>query len=150
MNGSVSVEDTQGDAIGSGARVASSLEERIDRSPGWAFAWLSLAYVAIVAVLSSFKLLWLDELITLSIARSGGVGAIWHALASGADSESPRNAAARPVEQGTVRRSRLRLPAARSDGVLGRYVFPVSIPAQQGPCDLGTGRRAAVDVDGSV
>ncbi len=35
------------------------------------------------------KMLWLDELITLHIARLGSVLAIWHALAAGADPNPP-------------------------------------------------------------
>lgn len=50
---------------------------------------LTVAYVGIVCVLSSFKLLWLDELITLHIARLGSVSAIWRALAHGADPNPP-------------------------------------------------------------
>jgi hypothetical protein len=50
---------------------------------------LTLGYAAVVAVLSSVKLLWLDELITLHIARLGSVSAIWHALANGADPNPP-------------------------------------------------------------
>jgi len=65
------------------------IEERINRSPRWAFAWLSLAYFIVVASMSSLKLLWLDELITLHIARLGGLHAIWHALALGADPNPP-------------------------------------------------------------
>jgi hypothetical protein len=42
-----------------------------------------------VAVLSHLKLLWLDEFITLHIARLGSVTAIWHALAMGADPNPP-------------------------------------------------------------
>jgi 4-amino-4-deoxy-L-arabinose transferase-like glycosyltransferase len=61
------------------------LEERIDRSPSQAFALLSVFYFVVVFALSSLKLLWLDELITLHIARLGSPSAIWHALALGAD-----------------------------------------------------------------
>jgi 4-amino-4-deoxy-L-arabinose transferase-like glycosyltransferase len=53
------------------------------------FAALTLLYVAAVSGLSSLKLLWLDELITLHIARLGSFGAIWHALARGADPNPP-------------------------------------------------------------
>lgn len=61
----------------------------IDRYPGRAFAALTVAYVAIVFLLSSMKLLWLDELITLHIAQMGSLSAIWHALAHGADPNPP-------------------------------------------------------------
>jgi hypothetical protein len=64
-------------------------EESIDRSPGRAFLVLSIAYFVVVLILSSFKLLWLDELITLHIAKLGSASAIWHALARGADPNPP-------------------------------------------------------------
>ncbi len=54
-----------------------------------AFALLSLIYFFVVYFLSSLKLLWLDELITLHIARLGSIGAIWQALAAGADPNPP-------------------------------------------------------------
>lgn len=66
-----------------------TLEQRIDAAPGWWFVWLSVLYFFVVFCLSSMKLLWLDELITLHIAKSGGLGAIWHALSSGADPNPP-------------------------------------------------------------
>jgi 4-amino-4-deoxy-L-arabinose transferase-like glycosyltransferase len=43
----------------------------------------------VVVVLSSVKLLWLDELITLHIARLGSLSAIWNALVHGADPNPP-------------------------------------------------------------
>jgi hypothetical protein len=46
-------------------------------------------YAAVVFVLSSVKLLWLDELITLHIARLGSLSAIWNALGHGADPNPP-------------------------------------------------------------
>jgi hypothetical protein len=42
-------------------------------------------YLAIVVVQASRKLLWVDELITLAIARQDGLVGIWKALAAGAD-----------------------------------------------------------------
>ncbi len=42
-----------------------------------------------VVLLSHFKLLWLDELITLHIARLAGPAAIWRALVNGADPNPP-------------------------------------------------------------
>lgn len=65
------------------------LESRIERSPWKSFAILTLLYVTMVVFLSHFKLLWLDELITLHIARLGSIGAIWTALARGADPNPP-------------------------------------------------------------
>jgi len=52
----------------------SGLEERIARSPWGAFAILTILYVIVVITQSHFKLLWLDELITLHIARQPSVG----------------------------------------------------------------------------
>lgn len=66
-----------------------SIEENIDRSPLRAFLGLSALYFLAVFVLSSMKLLWLDELITLHIAKLSGPGAIWDALARGADPNPP-------------------------------------------------------------
>jgi hypothetical protein len=65
------------------------LQDKVNQSPGRAFALLTLLYLAVVLTLSSVKLLWLDELITLHIARLGSVGAIWDALARGADPNPP-------------------------------------------------------------
>jgi len=65
------------------------LTDGVDRRPVRAFAVLTVFYVCVVAVLSSVKLLWLDELITLHIARLGSFGAIWNALAQGADPNPP-------------------------------------------------------------
>jgi hypothetical protein len=74
-----------------GARnpVKTAVEEAIDRAPGRAFAWLSAVYFTAVFVLSWFKLLWLDELITVHIAKHGGPAAIWDALEHGADPNPP-------------------------------------------------------------
>ncbi|MFP5236097.1 MAG: ArnT family glycosyltransferase [Acidobacteriota bacterium] len=66
-----------------------TLEQRIDVAPGWWFAWLSVLYFLVVFCLSSMKLLWLDELITLHIAKTGGLASIWQALSSGADPNPP-------------------------------------------------------------
>ncbi len=65
------------------------MEDRIDRSPDRAFILLSIFYFIVVFALSSLKLLWLDELITLHIARLGSASAIWSALAQGADPNPP-------------------------------------------------------------
>lgn len=67
----------------------SESETRIDRAHVRAFVFLSLVYFVAVFTLSSVKLLWLDELITLHIARYGGPAAIWQALARGADPNPP-------------------------------------------------------------
>lgn len=74
-----------------GAEVAGTarVETQIDRAPLRAFACLSLFYLVAVFTLSSMKVLWLDELITLHIAKSGGPVAIWHVLERGADPNPP-------------------------------------------------------------
>jgi hypothetical protein len=61
----------------------------IDRHPVRAFAFLTCLYFVAVFGLSSLKLLWLDELITLHIARLSGPAAIWQALWRGADPNPP-------------------------------------------------------------
>ena len=66
-----------------------SLETAIIRSPWRAFLVLSIIYFFVVFSLSSHKLLWLDELITLHIARLGSAKAIWDALQRGADPNPP-------------------------------------------------------------
>jgi dolichyl-phosphate-mannose-protein mannosyltransferase len=71
------------------ASAARRLQASIDRSPVPALAVLTTFYLCVVAVLSSLKLLWLDELITVHIAQLGSVGAIWNALAQGADPNPP-------------------------------------------------------------
>jgi 4-amino-4-deoxy-L-arabinose transferase-like glycosyltransferase len=65
------------------------LEGWVDARPATAFALLTAFYVIVVYVLSSAKLLWLDELITLHIARLADAHAIWDALARGADPNPP-------------------------------------------------------------
>jgi hypothetical protein len=71
------------------ANAASRLEAWIDHSPARAFAVLSVGYIGVVVALSSVKLLWLDELITLHIAQLGSARAIWNALSQGADPNPP-------------------------------------------------------------
>jgi hypothetical protein len=73
----------------SSAPFGSSLQSQIDAYPLRAFAALSCFYVVAVVGLSHFKLLWLDELITLHIAQLSGPSAIWNALAHGADPNPP-------------------------------------------------------------
>ena len=75
----VSLPETRGSAI----------TTWIDAHPFRAFLLLTIFYVGVTASLSSLKLLWLDELITLHIARLGSPSAIWHALAEGADPNPP-------------------------------------------------------------
>ncbi|HET9087900.1 MAG TPA: hypothetical protein VFN53_10285 [Acidobacteriaceae bacterium] len=61
----------------------------IDNRPVHAFSLLTLGYALAVSALSWAKLLWLDELITLHIARLGSGPAIWRALSQGADPNPP-------------------------------------------------------------
>ncbi len=64
-------------------------QEWFNRFPVKGFVALTALYVMAAVVLSSYKLLWLDELITLHIARLSSAAAIWHALADGADPNPP-------------------------------------------------------------
>jgi 4-amino-4-deoxy-L-arabinose transferase-like glycosyltransferase len=66
-----------------------AFQESIDARPWLAFAVLTIFYVCAVYGLSRTKLLWLDELITLHIARLPDAHAIWGALARGADPNPP-------------------------------------------------------------
>lgn len=61
----------------------------IERHPWSMFAALTILYFLAVACLSSLKLLWLDELITLHIASLKSAGAIWQALGRGVDPNPP-------------------------------------------------------------
>jgi 4-amino-4-deoxy-L-arabinose transferase-like glycosyltransferase len=70
-------------------RFALALDSGITRRPWASFALFSAVYFVIVFTLSSFKLLWLDELITLHISRLGSFTAIWHALQQGVDPNPP-------------------------------------------------------------
>jgi 4-amino-4-deoxy-L-arabinose transferase-like glycosyltransferase len=65
------------------------LESWVNARPAIAFALLTVFYFIAVCALSSTKLLWLDELITLHIASLPDAHAIWGALARGADPNPP-------------------------------------------------------------
>jgi len=69
--------------------LALGMEGAVNRRPWWGFAVFSAFYFVIVFSLSSMKLLWLDELITLHIAQLGSLPAMWHALARGVDPNPP-------------------------------------------------------------
>jgi hypothetical protein len=71
------------------SRSAVAFGNAIDAHPVRAFAVLTAAYFATTFILSSLKLLWLDEFITLHIARLPNATAIWHALDRGADPNPP-------------------------------------------------------------
>lgn len=60
-----------------------------DEHPVAAFAVLTVLYLIVVFTQSSFKLLWLDELITLHLAQLSSFHDLWHALAIGADPNPP-------------------------------------------------------------
>jgi Dolichyl-phosphate-mannose-protein mannosyltransferase len=69
--------------------LAERLAAWIDAGPVRAFLLLTIFYAVVVFGLSTVKLLWLDELITLHIAQLGGASAIWQALRQGADPNPP-------------------------------------------------------------
>lgn len=89
MSNAQPVEETREAWRREGRWAGTSVESRIDVAPGTVFVWLSVLYFVSVLGLSSCKLLWLDELITLHIARLSGPSAIWAALARGADPNPP-------------------------------------------------------------
>jgi len=106
---------------------ASRTQAWIDTHPALAFTGLSLFYAIITTLLSSMKLLWLDELITYHIASLGSAQAIWHALSRGADPNPPLSPLA---VLGTMRlfgnhELALRLPAIAGYwlGLLSLYLF---------------------------
>jgi hypothetical protein len=70
-------------------RRAEKVASWIERYPTRSFLLLSAIYLVAVICLSWVKLLWLDELITLHIARLNSTRAILHALATGADPNPP-------------------------------------------------------------
>jgi len=61
----------------------------IDANTSEAFAVLTVLYFVVVFAQSSLKLMWLDEFITLHLARLGNLHDLWHALALGADPNPP-------------------------------------------------------------
>lgn len=88
----------------------------IDLHPVRAFFILTTFYFVVVFSLSSLKLLWLDELITLHIARLSGPAAIWQALGRGVDPNSP-------LSDLLVHYSRL---------IFGEHEFALRLPAMIG------------------
>lgn len=81
--------EAQKELRGAVSRFGSRIDAWIGRRPVASFALFSAFYFVIVFTLSSMKLLWLDELITLHIARLGSLAAIWHALGQGVDPNPP-------------------------------------------------------------
>lgn len=61
----------------------------LDANPVTAFGALSVLYFVVVFVQSSFKLMWLDELITFHLSRLGSLHDLWSALSLGADPNPP-------------------------------------------------------------
>jgi hypothetical protein len=61
----------------------------LNEFPKFTLFFLLVLYLAIACAQAATRLLWGDELITLAVARAGGVGAIWHALNLGTDPNPP-------------------------------------------------------------
>ena len=61
----------------------------LDAHPARAFAALTALFFIVVFIQSSFKLMWLDELITFHLARLGSLHDMWYALSQGADPNPP-------------------------------------------------------------
>lgn len=61
----------------------------LDAHPVWAFTVLTALYSFVVFLQSSLKLMWLDEFITLHLARLGSLHDLWYALSAGADPNPP-------------------------------------------------------------
>jgi hypothetical protein len=75
-----------------GRDYASSLTrycETINKHRGFTALGISVLYFAVTLALSSIKLIWLDEFITLYISRLGNVHSILNALSRGADPNPP-------------------------------------------------------------
>src|SRR3569833_608876 len=87
--GPASVREQRIIEASTGAQGPVGLTANVDSYPGRAFVVLTAAYFVVVFTASSFKLLWLDELITLHLARLNGLNALWDALARGADPNPP-------------------------------------------------------------
>ncbi len=104
--------------------IAHAIEDFFERHPGTVFVLFSLIYLAIVAVLSHTKLLWLDELITLHIAQLGSASSIWHALSQAADPNPPLThlAVLASLRLFGMHEFALRLPA-----ILGYWIGLVSL-----------------------
>ncbi len=84
----------------SGAEISSALPSRrlshslraalwVDRNPGLILLALLTFYCVLVVLQATLKLLWADELITLSIALQPGMTSVWRALVAGADPNPP-------------------------------------------------------------
>ena len=61
----------------------------LDAHPVRAFAVLTALFFAVVFTQSALKLMWLDEFITLHLAKLNSIHDLWHALAVGADPNPP-------------------------------------------------------------
>jgi hypothetical protein len=88
----------------------------IDSYPVRAFVILTFFYFTVTFSLSSLKLLWLDELITLHIARLSGPAAIWNALWQGVDPNPPLS----------------HLLVHYSRAIFGEHEFALRLPAMVG------------------
>src|SRR5882757_7803400 len=128
-------------------RIGARLESGIDQSPTRAFLWLTMLYLVAVFTLSSLKLLWLDELITLHIARLSNISAIWQALVQGADPNPP-------ITHILVHLCRrlfgehefaLRIPAA-----VGYWIGLLSLSSPPPSAHMGSWRHGSVHDDGGI
>jgi hypothetical protein len=108
------IDDDEIDAL-NGTSVR-RIDSPIDLHPFRAFTILTVFYFVVVLSLSSLKLLWLDELITLHIARLRGAVAIWQALGHGVDPNPPL--------------SHLLVHYSRS--IFGEHEFALRLPAMIG------------------
>ncbi len=61
----------------------------LDAHPVGAFASLTVLFFVVFFTQSAFKLMWLDEFITLHLAKLNNLHDLWHALAVGADPNPP-------------------------------------------------------------
>jgi hypothetical protein len=75
--------------VSRGKKVLLQISLWIDTHPERALGLLAAFYFLMVFSLSAFKLLWLDEFITLNLARLGSASALWAALGRGADPNPP-------------------------------------------------------------
>lgn len=99
-------------------RFALRVQRVVERRPWLSFAAFSALYFAVAFALSSMKLLWLDELITLHIAKLGSLHSIWNALQRGVDPNPPLTY----------------LLVHASIGIFGEHEFAYRLPAILGYC----------------
>src|SRR5579864_1780161 len=113
-----------------GRNYASSLtrySEAINKHPGFTALGISVLYFAVTLALSSIKVIWPDEFITLYISKLGNVHSILHTLSREADPNPPLKdllviASRKLLGEGALA---LRWPGmlARWAGLLALYAF---------------------------